>query len=375
MVLAIALVPGAPSARAEPVPIGRYVEIHVGVSHGHPYATSGGDARRTGRSRAHAPARAPKPVWQVTLPHTRLLPPAVLADGTLIVGSAGGVYALDPRSGEQRWFAAIGVVRFTPSVTPDGDLIAFAGDKLWRLIQGGLARELTLPMRPNGSPLVLDSGTLIVPGPSGRVMALSSDGSLLTTLSTLPQQAWLRFTSLVSGDAFLVGGPAPDVSLLSLRGEAERVIHLSQGLQTSPLVSDDETTFLLGERGTLFVVAPDGSVRVSLELGQGGGTDGPALGWDGALRVGLRYGEVACFAESGREIWRRGVEGPPGPMLIDADDTLLFVGPRGVLYAIDRDGDLRYREQLDLRGAGRPVLGADGTIYVVSRAGQVQAWR
>jgi hypothetical protein len=47
-----------------------------------------------------------------------------------------------------------------------------------------------------------------------------------------------------------------------------------------------------------------------------------------------------------------------------------------VLYAIDRSGDLRYREQLDLRGAApRPVLGRDGTIYVVSASGQVQAWR
>ena len=117
-------------ALAEPVPIGRYVEIPIGVSQRSPYAMSGGDARRTGRSRARAPAQAPSRLWSVVLPQRELVPPVVLEDGTLIVGSAGGVHAIDPASGEQRWYAPIGALRYTPSLTPNGELAAIAGGKL-----------------------------------------------------------------------------------------------------------------------------------------------------------------------------------------------------------------------------------------------------
>jgi len=80
-------------------------------------------------------------------------------------------------------------------------------------------------------------------------------------------------------------------------------------------------------------------------------------------------------ASDGRVMWRLGVDGPPGSMLIDADDTLLFVGQHGGLYAIARDGELRYRAPTGLRGAGRPVLGADGSVYLVGRGGEIAAWR
>jgi outer membrane protein assembly factor BamB len=116
-------------------------------------------------------------------------------------------------------------------------------------------------------------------------------------------------------------------------------------------------------------------VRLSFAIGQGSPTDGLALGWDGALRVGLRYGEIACFGADGRERWRRGLDSAPGPLTIDADNTALFVSTRGTLYAIDRDGELRWRQGLGVHGAGRPVLAANGTIYVVSRGGELQAWR
>jgi outer membrane protein assembly factor BamB len=374
LALCCAAAPARP-VRAEPVPIGRYAEIHIGVSHRNAYATSGADAQRTGRSRAHAPAVAPRRLWSATLGQPRLLPPAVMADGTLIIGSAGGVHALDPRTGAQRWFAAVGAVRFTPSITPEGELVVVAGNKLWVLNRSGAPRELALNAAVTGEPLVLESGATVVPGPDGTVQTLGLDGMLLGSSVTVARQSVLQFTALAGGDMIAVAGPAQEVSLLSLRGGDERTLRLSQRVQTSPVVGNDDTIWLLGDGGTLWAMTVDGSVRASIELGQGGGTDDPALGWDGALRIGLRYGEVACFAASGRELWRHGVDGPPGAMLIDAEDTLLFVGPRGVLYAIDRGGDLRWRQPLELRGVGRPVLAADGTIYVVARSGQVEAWR
>ena len=84
------------SAHAEPVVIGRYAEVPIGVTQRSPYVTSAADARRSGRTLARAPGASPARMWSIVLPHHKVTPPAVLEDGTLVVGSAGGVYALDP---------------------------------------------------------------------------------------------------------------------------------------------------------------------------------------------------------------------------------------------------------------------------------------
>jgi outer membrane protein assembly factor BamB len=365
----------AAAARAEPVPIGRYTEIRVGVSHENPYATSAADARRSGRSRARASKATPNMLWSVLLPHRRLVPPTVLADGTLIVGSAGGVYAVDPASGEARWFAPIGEVSFSPSVTPAGELVAIAAGRFVVISKDGSTRTLELRAFQTAASLVLDSGTMLGAGREGELVALTPDGGLLASVRLSLPGAVVRFDAWAGADLVVAAGRTSELLFLSLQSGATRALRLSEPVAGSPLVADDEMIWVLGQRGTLFGVTAAGEVRISFAIGQGSPTDGLALGWDGGLRVGLRYGEIACFGPSGRERWRRGLDSAPGPLLVDADNTVLFVSTRGTLYAIDRDGELRWRQGLGVHGAGRPVLAANGTIYVVSRGGELQAWR
>ncbi len=361
----------APSALAEIVPIGRHVEIRGGTAHRHPYAMSGGDAHRTGRSRARAPSREPQRVWITTLPQRRLVPPAVLADGTLLVAGSLGVQALDPGTGAQRWFATIGAVRFTPSVAPDGSLAAVAGGALFVIAPGGAARKLELPFDVSGAVLVLDSSELIVAGRDGSVHAIAPDGSHLGG-APAPRRQW---TALAGTDLIVSAGAAPELTLLSPQDGSARTLALPSRLAASPVVGDDEVIWVLGDRGGVWLVAAGGELREIAQLGQTGFSSAPALGWDGALRAGLRHGEIVCLEPSGTERWRRGIDGPPGAMSIDAEDTLLVVSTRGTLYAIDRHGELRWRKGIDARTAGRPVLARDGTVYVVSRSGEIQALR
>jgi outer membrane protein assembly factor BamB len=361
----------AASASAEVVPIGRYVEIRGGTAQRHPYAMTGGDARRTGRSRARAPQREPKRLWITTLPQRRLVPPAVVADGTLLVAGSLGVQALDPGTGAQRWFATIGAVRFTPSVTPDGSLAAVAGGGLFVIGANGAARQLELPFEVSGAVLVLDSSELIVAGRDGRVHAVAADGSHLGGAPAARRQ----WTALAGGDLIVSAGAAPELTLLSPQDGSARTLELPARLAASPVVGDDEVIWTLGDRGGVWLVAAGGGLREIAQLGQTGFSGAPALGWDGALRAGLRHGEIVCLEPSGTERWRRGIDSPPGAMSIDADDTLLVVSTRGTLYAIDRHGELRWRKGIDARTAGRPVLARDGTVYVVSRSGEIQALR
>ena len=362
-----------PRAHAESVAIGRYAEIHVGVSHRHAYATEGGDAQRTGRSRAHAPSAPPTRRWSVVLPTQRLLAPLVMADGTLIVGSATGVYALDPRDGLQRWFAPIGAVRGSPSITPDGEVTVVADGKLLTLQEGGRARQRGALVDLVGELLVLDSGALVVAGLDGALHVVAPDGSDVSSVTwdaTLP-----RWLASQRGGSVVVAGLAAEVMLMSHgRGGARRV-QIGESVTVRPLVGDGDSVWALSERGTVWVIAPGAVPQPIASLGQNGISVPASLGRDGGLRVALRYGEIVCVDASGTIRWRRGIDSPSSPMLLAADDTTLLVSGAGTLYAIDHSGELRWRVATEMRAGGRPVMGADGTLYLVGRGGRIEAWR
>ena len=255
--------------------------------------------------------------------------------------------------------------------------MAIAAGKLRWISTRGDSRTTELPALLTGAPLVLESGTVVALGLDGQAHLVSADGAYLESIPLPASNQKLRFTASVGADRVVAvaAGTRPALILFSLQRGNERSIRLSANLASSPLVADDDTIWTLDERGTLNGIGPDGRTRSSSELGQGGARMHSALGWDGAVRVGLPYGEIACVGARGEERWRRFVNSVPGAMLIDADDTTLVTSVRGTLYAIDRKGELRWRQAIDARGLGRPVLGQNGTLFLVARGGVVQAWR
>jgi outer membrane protein assembly factor BamB len=363
---------GLEAVRAETVPIGRYVEVRVGVSQRHPYPAPGGGARRSGRSRMKAPEMAPARAWSVTLPARKLLPPTITASGLLLLGSSMGLHALDARTGEQRWFAEIGPMPLGPALAPNGEILALGGGKLVALTEQGQVRALREELFA-GAWLVLDSGSVVVGGRDGTARALALDGSELS--ASRIAVGGLRWSVLRSESTVVLAGDGDELASFAVESGEQRSVRLPDRLAAGPVVGDDGTVWLLGQGGGVFTLPAAGTIRRVAELGASELGAAPAIGRDGALRVGLRHGEVVCLTPTGAERWRRGIDAQPGAILIDANDTALLVSSRGTLYAIDRDGNLRWRQALELRAAGRPVIGADGTLYLVGRGGQVQAWR
>jgi len=351
------------------VPIGRYVELRAGAAAGHPWAASGGDAGRTGRSHARAPLRVPSLQWRLALATTRLVPPAVRADGMLIVAASDGVRAIDAR-GEQRWFAALGSVRYTPALGPDGESVAIARGRVFVLDARGQARELELPAPAVTAPLLLGSGAIVVAGVDQRAHVLGLDGAYVGG-AAVGSARW----TLASGDGWIVvAGNGRELILVSPYGDASRRVSLGSGLAVSPLALGG-AIWTIAQSGTVSIVEPDGRATSLVELGPHAVGVAPALGRDGGLRVGLRHGELACYDAAGKERWRRGIDGSPSAPLLDADDTAVVISSRGTLYAIARDGTLLWRQRTELSAAGRPVLSADGTLYLVGRGGRLEAWR
>jgi outer membrane protein assembly factor BamB len=358
----------AGSAAAERVPIGRHAELRAGSGHGRAYSTWRGDARRTGRSRARAPAEAPSRLWSTALPQRRLVPPLLLDSGVLVVGGSLGLTGLDARTGERLWFAAIGAVRHTPSLSPEGDLIASAGGRLFVVRRDGHARAVALPFSAGDPTLVLESGEIVLTDRAGGVHAVAADGTHLGS-APAPGRQW---TALVSEDRLVAAG-GRSLTLLSPQDGAARTVELPESLAANPVTGGDELLWVIGERGAIWHVAPGGELRAVAQLGHSGFAGAPALGWDGALRAALQHGEIVCIEPNGHERWRRGVDSWPGPLLVDADDTTLTVTVRGTLYAVDRHGEMRWRASLG--NFGKVVLGNDGTIFVAARGGVVEAWR
>jgi outer membrane protein assembly factor BamB len=366
------LVVTAAFVRAEDVPIGRFVELPFGVARAHPYPTSGANGRRNGRVDVRVPAQPPERRFLRPLSTRRLTPPAVLDDGTLVMGSARGVHAV-AADGTLRWEVDLGQVRFTPAVLPAGELLAVTDEgRAFRLDAAGQARELRTPGPLTGMPLLLDGGAVLVGGRKSTAHVVDLDGDVLLSVATrVSNPIW---TAQVGGGLLLSAGVSRELTLLSLHAGLERNLSLPERVIRPPVVGDDGRIWVVGEQGTLFGLDARGRVRATVLLGARGAT-APVVGRDGNLRIGLPSREILCLGPDGSERWRRGIDGRPGPLLLDADDTLLVVSARGSLHAIDRDGELRYRVVTGASGAGRPVLGPDGTVYIVSRDGRLQAFR
>lgn len=359
------------------------------------YGASGGDQRRTGRSHALAPRDKPKLLWTTRLSARGLVPPAVLASGLMLVGSRSGLHALDARDGRELWFADIGPVRYTPAVLADGSVIAVGGERAYRVDARGAFQPLAPALKVARVAPLLDGPRVVLVG-SFAEPAEARDQSLAPSSQPPRAPAPEHLVALAAGGQIvsatalgidhprLLAAIAPGLAVAAGRdtllsraptdGFGARVIDLGDAA-SALLVGDWGETVVITDTDQLIVLEASGARRELVPAEPHAITAGPALGRDGGLRVGLESGEILSLGPDGGERWRRGLDGRPGPILVDRNDTALFATSRGTLYAIDAQGELRWLISADALRAGRPVLSNDGTLYIVFRGGLVAAYR
>jgi len=364
------------SGHARPVRIGRFVEIPFGIRREHPYSTDGANPERTGRVSARAPAQRPERVWeQIRVP--RPTTPAVSDDGTLYISSATGVTALT-KTGQVAWDLPLGFVAGTPSITPEGHLaigthggallvLSRRGEEVFRETVGGAVR---------GSPLVLPDGSLVLGGFDQAVHRFDADGRRLFRTPLPEQVASGSPTWTTTGRIVIASGTS--ILFLSASGQIVAQSSLSATVVGSPAVAPDGTLWVLTQDATLHSLDAEGRFRTRTAIGgrvSGGGAI--AVASDGSVRVGTRDDAIVCVGPSGTERWRLTGEGSfVGGLTLDLDDTLLAISQAGRLVAVDARGQVMWRiETGSFAPLTSPVLGADGTIYLVTLGGSIQAWR
>lgn len=165
--------------------------------------------------------------------------------------------------------------------------------------------------------------------------------------------------------------------LLSPRGSLFRQVSLGGRASSPAAVADDGTIWTVTADGVLFALDGGGRVRSRTELGSRHYADAAiAVARDGSVRVPTQGGGLVCVGPSGDVRWAAATDTVfMAPAVVDDAGTTLIVDRGARLYAIDADGQERWRVLLGAYTYESPVLGADGTIYISTERGSVQAWR
>ncbi|MBW2460225.1 MAG: PQQ-binding-like beta-propeller repeat protein [Deltaproteobacteria bacterium] len=373
--VALALVwSAADDAFARPVRIGRYTEIPYGVP-ASPWVTGGGGPRRSGRSEHRAPVEAPTMVWETRLGSSAPSAPLLLPGGELYVGSSTGVTALGA-NGAVRWNQRLGFVTGTPSLSPSGDIVVGTnagglitlgrdGQVMHRTMVGGAVRT---------SPLVLDDGSVVVTALDQAVHRFDAGGRRLYRVTVAAQTheppAWTR-------DGLLLVPAGDSVHVLTARGERVASHSLGASIVAGPAVGRDGTVWALTHDGALHQFRGRGGPRQRTPLDiTVSNVAGIAVGQDGAVRVPGRNDALVCVGPTGTERWRvTGEGGFTGEVTVDAADVTLAISTAGRLLAVDPAGEIKWRVDVGARTLSAVVLGEDGTLYVATARGTIQAWR
>lgn len=375
---AAALLPSLAAAR--PVPTGRLVRLPYGVSTEHPWRMGGGDARRSHASPFRAPATAPRRRWEARVGSGRTYAPVLTRDGVLFVASQSGLAAVGA-DGHVRWMLRLGLASGTPGLTPTGDL-ALGVPPSAVVVVGASARTMGEPpirVRAElgggvrGSPLVLDDGSIVVAAHDHAVHRLDPDGRPIFRAAIATQ---VRGTVTLAGDRLVVPAGRGAV-FLDLDGILRGRADVGAEVALDAAAVRDGSVWLAASDGTLTRVSERGSRVASTGLAPSLASN-LAIAPDGGLRFGSRADGLVAITADGSVGWQTGAAlSVTGGVTVDADGCALAFDSSAQtphLVAVDADGSVRWRVEVARRGDAPPVLGPDGTIYLATYGGTLDAW-
>ncbi|MFW5925604.1 MAG: PQQ-binding-like beta-propeller repeat protein [Myxococcota bacterium] len=364
---------GAIPGLARPVRIGRHVEVPHGVSADHPWVGEDGGAARRGAARYPVPSDAPSVAWEVRVGGGSARTPIVSTKGPLVVATSHTVAGLAP-AGEFRWSHRLHLPQGTPALMPElnflvatrrGDLVRVARD-------GEVVDRLSVGAGIAAAPLVLDDGSAVVATRDAALVRLDAQGRRMFR-TALPQVS--RRPPAWDGSRIVVAA-GTELHLLSAEGHVRARVAMPELAVAGPAVALDGTLWVLGGKGTLSAFDRHGRVRARADVGRVAASSPLVVGPDGAAYVGTRDGELVCIGPTGTERWRLEGEGVfLAGLSIDPDGVILGTTVQGSLVAVEPDGSVRWRVSTRPRSSSDPVVAADGTVYVGTSAGTVQAFR
>lgn len=317
-----------------------------------------------------------------------------------------------------------GAVEAQVVTSPDGKTLyaASLGGTLTALgLDGHLVWKTDLHGRVYSTPCVGDDGTIYVGRDGRQFFAITPAGTVRWKLDT---EGDADTGAAIAPGGIIVFASERTVYGVRPSGDIAWRFHARAKVYTTPAIGDDGTVYVGSQDHHVYAIGPGGTLMWSADLGAD--VDGsPALGDDGALFVGTDADEIVRLGPKGDIVWRAavggyvrgplavgrdgdvlaGVYGPAprevrvsaasghvvgafpvqgtgarefgvhGGALEDDDGTLYFGAQDNAVYAVDRQGALRWRfatgadvdAPLTLLEDGSLVAGSDdGMVYLLA---------
>ncbi len=210
--------------------------------------------------------------------------PTIGPDGTLYAGG-DAVYALNP-NGSLRWrYATGGHVGTAPALLADGTVVVGSQDNMVHAISpnGGKRWDFRTGDDVESTPSVGDDGTIYVGSDDGKVYALNPDGALRWAFHVGDD---VRASPAVGpGGSVYVGSLDGVFYAIRPDGTAHWTFRAGDRILSSALVDAGGAVLFGAEDDRLYALESNGHLRWSVELG-GDIDSSPVLSPDGTIYVG-----------------------------------------------------------------------------------------
>jgi uncharacterized protein (TIGR03437 family) len=359
-----------------------------------PWPTQGHDNRRSNQSDLIGPqsSSSPKLIQDMGAPFIADL--AVTSDGKILAAScppqassvsSPGVLAFNG-AGTVLWNFGLGTSppegAVGVSVSLDGKIYVATHD--CPDIPGPIPTNL-YAVQPNGAPLwSRTQGAMYLPGAIGtdgtiyqmdeltKLRAYSPDGSLVWSRSLVGfSQGAIAIDATGNLYVGTDGGVYGSNSFWSLTPTGSVRWSVGKGSLGTPVISPAGNIYVTDSNGNLFAYNSDGSQRWSYSAG-GAASLGPLA--VGASETVYFQSSTGLFAvtSKGTLKWKYASGGPsgsPAPVLDSGENVYVAFGD--TVASLNSAGVLQWSTPVP--AAGRLVLGAPGTLYVVSASQRVYA--
>jgi outer membrane protein assembly factor BamB len=311
-------------------------------------------------------------LWSLPLPNSYAdSSPAVAPDGTIYVGTFyGKLLAATPRGGMKWIFQAGREIISSPAIADDGTIYFGSRDRKFYAVtpRGKLKWTFATGAWIDSSPAIGADGTVYFGSWDKNFYALNPDGS----------RKWVFAAGdiIVSSPAIGADGTiyfgSLDKTFYALKPDGKLLWSFATGgaVISSPAIGGDKTIYFTSLDGNFYALKPDGTELWRLRLGGITGSS-PVLDENGNLYLAVNEQNVSV-GNDGKKRWGLGfaysIDASPA---VAAGGTIYFSAPWRDLVAIGRDGAQQWLLNTDSNPdggniVGSPVIGGDGTIYVVN---------
>jgi outer membrane protein assembly factor BamB len=301
--------------------------------------------------------------------------PVVGEDGTVYVGSRDHfVYALTPTGG-LRWRRDLGSDVYSSPALHEG-LLYVGSDANFFFVLEASTGEVRVHLRTEGDVdtgiAVGEDGTAYF-GAGQELWAVAADGTVRFRFRA--NDKIFSAPALDDDGTIYVGSQDDHLYALAPDGTLRWSYQARNDVDSGPVIGDDGTIYFGSDDHYVYALDRNGALRWRTDVG--GYVRTPvALGLDDNVLVpvfGPRPRVVSLDARTGQAQWTFAVgrttsneQGVGSSPLVDRDGNIYFGADDDYLYAIDRQGRLRWIYPTGGNVDGDPALASDGTLLVGS---------